>query len=349
MRHPVFIGLREERKPRSVRLESPLPPQEETPNESVEVRPQHKEPAKLSMIKNDAELESYGRILKLTNLNKVYWPSEKYTKRDLIEFYREMAPFVLPYLKDRPESLHRHPNGVEGESFYQKDLEHHPAWVKTVRIGSESQEKEIRFLICQDEPTLIYMANLGCIEINPWSSRLGMLDHPDFLVIDLDPEDIAFEKVVEAALAVREVLESAEADSFCKTSGKSGLHIYVPLGGSCNYDQARQFAEIIARLAHQKLPSITSLERNPKRRQKRVYLDYLQNRRGQTLAAPYSCRPHPGATVSTPLNWAEVNSQLDPSRFTIRTIRQRLDKHGDLFQPILSGSLDLMKSLERLQ
>ena len=170
------------------------------------------------------------------------------------------------------------------------------------------------------------MANLGCIEINPWSSRLGMLDRPDYLVIDLDPEDIAFEAVVESALAVKKVLDKAGTQHYCKTSGKTGLHVYVPLGGSCDYDQARQFAEIIARLSHRELPKITSLERNPARRQKKVYLDFLQNRRGQTLAAPYSVRPHPGATVSTPLRWEEVKPGLDPSQFTIRTIGKRLEK-----------------------
>ena len=244
----------------------------------------------------------------------------------MISFYGDIASFILPYLKDRPESLHRHPNGIEGESFYQKDIEYHPAWVKTVKIESDSQEKQIRFLVCQDEATLVYMANLGCIEINPWSSRLGVLDRPDFLVIDLDPEDIAFDHVVEAALAVRKVLDTAGAECCCKTSGKTGLHIYVPLGTCCSYEQARQFAEIIARLAHEKLPKTTSLERNPAKRKHKVYLDYLQNRHGQTLAAPYSVRPFPGATVSTPLKWSEVKLGLDPSEFTIRTVRKRLDK-----------------------
>jgi bifunctional non-homologous end joining protein LigD len=304
--------------------------------------------AELKLPTKEGSIPVDGRTVKLTNLNKVYWPEEKFTKRDLVTYYHEMAPFILPYLKDRPQSLNRHPNGIKGESFYQKDIEHHPEWVKTVPVRSESQDKEIRFLLCQDAATLVYMANLGCIEINPWSSRLGMLDRPDYLVIDLDPEDIPFEAVVESALAVKKVLDKAGTQHYCKTSGKTGLHVYVPLGGSCDYDQARQFAEIIARLSHRELPKITSLERNPARRQKKVYLDFLQNRHGQTLAAPYSVRPHPGATVSTPLRWEEVKPGLDPSQFTIRTIGKRLEKTGDLWTPVLSGTIDLVKCLQRL-
>lgn len=349
MRHPVFAGLREDRDASSVQLERPVPP---APPAQPKTRKTAAGPAETPAAvnpRNEEQVSIDGHVLKLTNLNKVYWPEQGYTKRDLIRFYRDVASFILPYLKDRPQSLHRHPNGIGGESFYQKDLEHHPAWVKTVKIESDSQGKEIRFLICQDEATLAYMANLGCIEINPWSSRLGMLDHPDFLVIDLDPENIAFDQVVEAALAVREVLEIAGCEGFCKTSGKRGLHIYVPLGACCTYEQARQFAEIIARLAHQKVPKTTSLERQPSKRQRKVYLDFLQNRRGQTLAAPYSVRPYPGATVSTPLAWNEVKQGLDPADFTIQTVRERLDKVGDLWQPVLSGSIDLIRCLERLQ
>ena len=354
LRHPVFLGLREGRPPASVQLEAPV---QETPktepkrieNPASPARERTSAANSFAKSKNEEHVSIDGHVLKLTNLNKVYWPRENYKKSDLISFYGDIASFILPYLKDRPESLHRHPNGIEGESFYQKDIEYHPAWVKTVKIESDSQGKQIRFLVCQDEATLVYMANLGCIEINPWSSRLGVLDRPDFLVIDLDPEDIAFDHVVEAALAVRKVLDTAGAECCCKTSGKTGLHIYVPLGTCCSYEQTRQFAEIIVRLAHEKLPKTTSLERNPAKRKHKVYLDYLQNRRGQTLAAPYSVRPFPGATVSTPLKWNEVKPGLDPSEFTIRTVRKRLDKVGDLWQPVLSGSIDLVKCLERLQ
>jgi bifunctional non-homologous end joining protein LigD len=373
MRHPVFLGMRDDRPAKSVRRETPSelpdidakeskrPPLDKGGLQGGFPRATNKQKpppnpllvqgggkAELKLPTKEGPIPVDGRTVKLTNLNKVYWPEEKFTKRDLVTYYHEMAPFILPYLKDRPQSLNRHPNGIHGESFYQKDIEHHPEWVKTVPVRSESQDKEIRFLLCQDAATLVYMANLGCIEINPWSSRLGMLERPDYLVIDLDPEDIAFEAVVESALAVKKVLDRAGTQHYCKTSGKTGLHVYVPLGGSCDYDQARQFAEIIARLSHRELPKITSLERNPAKRQKKVYLDFLQNRRGQTLAAPYSVRPHPGATVSTPLRWEEVKSGLDPSQFTIRTIGKRLEKTGDLWRPVLSGTIDLVKCLQRL-
>ncbi|MCI0423520.1 MAG: DNA ligase D [Acidobacteria bacterium] len=373
MRHPVFLGIRKDRSAASVRLETPQTLPGSTAVDENNGRPwdnvglqrsgqskPRKPPANPlpvqgggnliapSLTRNAGAISVDGQTVKLTNLNKVYWPEEGFTKRDLIAYYHEMASFILPYLKDRPQSLNRHPNGIHGESFYQKDVEHHPEWVKTVKVRSESQDKEIRFLLCQDAATLVYMANLGCIEINPWSSRIGMLDQPDFLVIDLDPEDILFDAVVDAALAVRKILDAAGAKSYCKTSGKTGLHVYAPLGGCCSYEQARQFAEIIARLAHRELPKLSSLERNPAKRQKKVYLDFLQNRRGQTLAAPYSLRPHPGATVSTPLRWEEIKRGLDPSQFTIRTIRKRLEKAGDLWAPVLSGTIDLAKCLQRL-
>ena len=372
MRHPVFVGMRDDRAPESVRMEVPMEQPKQADPDRSEQRPLKKdllqgntqtktdrsipkaaEPVKENPLtpgstRVEGTISLDGNPVKLTHLNKIYFPTEGFKKRDLVAYYHEMAPFLLPYLKDRPQSMNRHPNGIRGESFYQKDIEHHPSWAKTVKVRSESQDKEIQFLLCQDTATLVYMANLGCIEINPWSSRLGMLDRPDFLVIDLDPEDIAFEAVVESALAVKKVLDKAGTQHWCKTSGKTGLHIYVPLGGSCDYDQARQFAEIIARLAHRELPKVTSLERNPARRQKKVYLDFLQNRRGQTLAAPYSARPHPGATVSTPLRWEEVKAGLDPSEFTIRTIQKRVEKQGDLWAGVLSGTIDLVKCLQRL-
>jgi bifunctional non-homologous end joining protein LigD len=286
----------------------------------------------------------------LTHLDKVYWPDEGYTKKDLIGYYRDVAPIVLPYLRDRPESLHRHPNGISAASFFQKDVSKQPppAWVETVTLFSKNEEKDVRYILCQNEATLLYLANLGCIELNPFNSRLATLDRPDYVVLDLDPVDVPREQLVEAALAVRKVLDRLGADSVCKTSGKRGLHIYVPLGARYDYDQARQFAELVAKLVNQQLPAITSILRSPALRPNRVYLDFLQNRRGQTLAAPYSLRPVPGATVSTPLKWSEVNKRLDPTKFTIRTTRKRLDRVGDLWRPVLGEGIDLEKALRTL-
>lgn len=295
-------------------------------------------------------LKINGRSLKLTNLEKVYWPKEKYTKGDLIEYYRNIAPFILPYLKDRAESMNRHPGGINGPNFFQKDVrDQMPSWIKTKKIFSESNNANINYLVCQDEATLVYMANLGCIEINPWNSRIQKQEHPDYLVIDLDPEDISFDRVVLVAQSVHKLLDSIGVKNFCKTSGATGLHIYVPLGAKYNYDQAKEFAHLVALIINKQLPDITSVERSPKKRQKRVYLDYLQNRKGQTLAAPYSVRPKPGATVSTPLEWSEVRTGLDPHKFTIKTIFARIKKKKDLFKPVLGPGSDLKKALKKLE
>ncbi len=332
MRHPVFMGLREDKKPENVNRELP----------DKKIQPETDKSASKETINS--------RQLKLTNLDKVYWPEEGYTKGDLIEYYEKVSGYMLPYLKDRPESLLRHPNGINGKSFFQKDIAQLNAkWLKTQNIFSESNDKNIKYLVCNDMETLIYMANLGCIEINPWFSRIGNLEKPDYVVIDLDPEEIEFDKVIETAQCVKEVLDEAGAPCYCKTSGATGLHIYVPLGAKYDYDTVKEFAYIIAKLANDKIPGITSLERSPSKRKHKVYLDYLQNRRGQTLAAPYSVRPRPGATVAAPLEWREVKTGLKPSDFNIKNIFRRLGQKGDIFQKILSDGIDIQKCIENLQ
>jgi bifunctional non-homologous end joining protein LigD len=356
MREPIFVGLREDKPAHAVHREMPEPVGAVL--ESV------KDPAgrtKRGAAKRSASTVSRpptahknvsaSRQPALTNLERVYWPDEGYTKGDLIHYYREIAPLILPYLRDRPQSLHRHPNGIAAKSFFQKDVSRQPPpeGVETVVLDSDSSKQKITYVLCQNEGSLLYLANLGCIELNPWNSRVGSLDQPDYLVIDLDPEDVPFSKVVEAAVTVRKSLEKVGAECHCKTSGKRGLHVYVPLGARYDYDQAKQFAEIVAQLAHRQLPGSTSILRSPSLRQHRVYLDFLQNRRGQTLAAPYSVRPYPGATVSTPLKWQEVNKSLDPAKFTIRTMGKRLEKVGDLWKPTLGSGVDLTACLERLQ
>ncbi|MDO8588001.1 MAG: DNA ligase D [Armatimonadota bacterium] len=335
MRQPIFLRLHEHKSARNARLEEVEKPRAPDPNPFAG--------------KQEARVTANGRTLRLTNLNKIFWPREKYTKGDLIAYYRDVAGFILPHLRDRPQSLNRHPDGIEGPSFYQKDVKDAPEWAETVRIRTETEDREITYLLCQDEPTLIYMANLACIEMNPWLSRVESLEKPDYLVIDLDPEDAPFEWVVEAALRVREVLDSVGAPSFPKTSGASGMHIYVPLAAQYTYEQSRLFANIIADLVHCRLPDKTSVLRPPARRPGRVYVDYPQNRWGATLAAPYCVRPRPGAPVSTPLTWDEVKPDLDPAQFTIRTILPRLEKLGDIFEPTLGPGFDLGAGLQRLK
>ena len=261
-----------------------------------------------------------------------------------------MAPVILPYLRDRPQSLHRHPDGIAGPGFFQKDVSRQPPpdWVETVAVASGSVGKNARYVLCQDAASLLYLANLGCIELDPWHSRVGTLDYPDYLMIDLDPEAVPFARVVEAAQAVRMMLDWAGARTLCQTSGKRGLHVVVPLGARYDHEQAGQFAELVAKLVHQHLPDSTSVLRSPALRQGRVYLGFLQNRRGQTLVAPYSARPPPGATASAPLRWREVNRRLDPATFTIRTMLRRLDRVGDLWGPALGPGVDLAACLDRL-
>lgn len=300
---------------------------------------------------SDFDLKIGKTIVHLTNQEKIYFPKDKITKGDIVKYYREIAPIMLPYLKDRPQSMNRFPNGINGASFFQKDVDKGkmPDWIKTEKIYSESNDEYINYLICNDAATLVFMANLGCIEINPWNSRIKTIHNPDWAVIDLDPEKIAFKEVVSTALEVKRLMDEFETECYCKTSGASGLHIYVPLGQKYDYDLSKTFAELIARKVFSRIPSLTSIERSPQKRQKKIYLDFLQNRRGQTLAAPYSVRPKPGATVSTPLEWKEVNSKLDPSDFTIKNIFKRLDKKGDLWKPVLGKGADLDKIINKIK
>lgn len=286
----------------------------------------------------------------LTNLTKIYWPDERYTKGDLIDYYRSIAPVILPHLKDRPESLHRHPNGIESESFFQKEMAGQvPRWADTATVTSGHSGSSITYIVCQNAATLLYMANLGCIELNPWLSRIDTLEYPDYVVIDLDPNEAPFSAVITVALEVRKVMDEIGAVGFCKTSGSRGLHIYIPVDAVYSYEQVRGFAELLSRCVHGALPEITSMERTPSRRVGKVYLDYLQNRRGATMAAIYSVRPRPHATVSTPVTWGEVNQKLDPTAFTIRTVLPRVAKIGDLWGNIASTRTDLETCYQRLR
>jgi bifunctional non-homologous end joining protein LigD len=345
MRQPVFLGLREDLDPREVRREIAVPSPADAsalPSKKVQQPRKPRRNGGLAIV-NDA------KVL-LTNPDKVFWPEEGYTKGDVIDYYREIAPFILPYLKDRPESLHRHPDGIRGGGFFQKNVDHRvPDWVRTVAIRSESEQREITYLLCQDEAALVYMANIGCIEINPWHSRIGRLETPDYMVLDIDPLDVPFGDVVRTAIATREVLRDAGAEGFCKTSGATGLHIYVPLGATYSYEQSTQFARLVNLLVHARLPHSTSIERNPVKRRGRVYLDYLQNSYGQTLVAPYCLRPRKGAPVSTPLMWAEVGEKLDPASFTMKNTAKRLKRVGDLWKGVLGPGIDMGACLGRLE
>lgn len=301
-----------------------------------------------SNTENDRKLLLNKQTVVLTNQQKIYWPQEKITKGQLVDYYMEMADYILPHLKDRPLSLHRFPNGITGMSFYQKDMDVKtiPSWLKTVSFLAESTGREVDYLLCNDTATLAYMINLGCIEVNPWLSRLSKPDYPDNIVIDLDPEGIPFSAVVETAQCVHEILEKFGINSYCKTSGSRGLHIFIPTGAKYEYDTCRLFAEFIARETNAQLPGITSVTRTKSQRKKKVYVDFLQNSRGQTIAAPYSARPKPGATVSTPLDWKEVNEQLNMKDFHIGNTVSRIKKKGDLWANIYKDKNDLKAVLK---
>jgi bifunctional non-homologous end joining protein LigD len=340
LRNPVFMGLRNDKSAKDVI------------NESKTMTGKKKAPAgNAGKKEQDAEIAIGRKKVKCTNLSKVYWPDEGLTKGDLIAYYRSVSSYILPYLKDRPQSLNRHPNGIKGPSFYQKDMDvdQLPSWAKTVALYSKSNDADIDYLICNDEATLVYMANLGCIEINPWHSRYMKPDLPDYMIMDLDPGKISFKEVVKTALAVKEICDELEIPCFCKTSGATGLHIYIPLGAKYDYDDVKIAAELLATLTHQRVPKITSLERTVSKRGNKIYVDFLQNRKGQTIAAPYSVRPKPHATVSTPLLWEEVNEQLDPRNYTIHNTLERLEKMGDLWAGVLSKPVALKKILSKLE
>jgi len=341
-RHPVFVGLRPELVIDDIKNKKTL-------KNSKQTKSENKMPKKT--IDKDKIRKIDGNEVILTNQTKIYWPGEGYTKGDLINYYDKMAKYILPYLKNRPESLNRFPSGITGESFYQKDAgDHAPEWVQTKTLYSESADKDIDYIICNNKSTLLYLANLGCIELNPWNSTLEHLDNPDFLIMDLDPsENNSFEDVIETALTVHEILESAGARHYVKTSGSTGLHIYIPLGAKYDYKQARDFAHLIAVKTVELLPDITTIERSLQKRDKgKLYVDYLQNKKGQTIASPYSVRPKPGATASAPLEWKEVKHGLEPAQFDIHTLPARVEKIGDLFKPVLGRGINLEKILNNL-
>ena len=227
----------------------------------------------------------------LKNLDKIFWPKEKITKGELIEYYIKVAPYLLPYLKDRPQTMVRFPDGIEGTHFYQKNLVDHPSWVKTTSVTHKG--KTTHYLVVNNLESLLYAVNLGCIEFHPFLSHIKTIGSPDFLVFDLDPEATTFANVVKVAQEIHNVLEELSIPSFCKTSGATGLHICVPLKGKHTYEEAKDFALSIANIVHQRIPKITSLERMPQKRQGKVYLDCFQNNQGQTIAAPYSVRARP--------------------------------------------------------
>ncbi|MEP6621109.1 MAG: DNA ligase D [bacterium] len=289
------------------------------------------------------------KTVTFSNLKKIYWPAEKYSKGDMVDYYRAISPWMLPYLRDRPVVLTRFPDGIEGKSFYQKDApEFAPQWLQTVPIWSEDTQREIRYFVCNDVESLLYIANSGSIPMHIWASRVGSLELCDWCVIDLDPKEAPFSDVIRTALVLHKVCDSIALPNYVKTTGKTGLHILLPLGRQCTYAQSRTLGELLARLVLRELNDIATITRHVTKRGDKVYLDYLQNRHGQTIVSPFSVRPLPGATVAMPLTWDEVNSDLDPGAFTIKTAVERMERRGDPMLPVLEDKPDLGAVLERL-
>ncbi|MBC7849439.1 MAG: DNA ligase D [Chitinophagaceae bacterium] len=328
-RHPVFMRLRDEKKSSKV-------------NQEIV--------ADIKDVQRNGEMKVGKHRVAFTNRHKIYWPDEGYTKGDVIDFYDKISEVMLPYLKGRPLSLKRNPNGIRDDGFFHKDAgENAPSFVDVYKVKTDSSNKIVDYIVGNNKATLLYVANLGCIEINPWNSTTKKPDHPTWMVIDIDPSSKnTFKEVVDVALATRKVLSRAGVEAFCKTSGSSGLHVYVPMKNKYPYETVKNFAHLVASLVQEQLPETTTLERSLKKRGPRIYIDYLQNRSSQTLASVYSLRPVPGASVSTPLEWKEVNHKLHPSQFTIDNIFKRLEKKGDLFLSVLNSSTNIEKAMKVL-
>lgn len=355
LRHPSFEGMRIDKKAVDVVQETAKPTAKtirETKAATKKlIAPRGKAERKtLLNPTDDTQVRKVnGHELKFSNLGKLYWPKEKITKRDLINYYYQAAPFILPYLKDRPQSMLRHPDGITGFSFFYKNVKGKaPDWVETFDYHSETDGEDKEYLVAKDDASLLYMASLGCIEMNPWHSKVQHDDKPDWCVIDLDPAKNTFNQVIEAALVTKDVLESMGVQGYAKTSGSTGIHIYIPLGAKYSYEQSKEFARTIAKLVHVQLPKFTSIERAVKDRKGKMYIDFLQNRAQATISAPYSVRPKPGATVSMPLHWDEVKKGLKMTDFTIHNAIDRIKSTGDIFKPVLGKGINMEKAIKSL-
>jgi len=360
LREPVFLGLRTDKKPREVvREEKALV---EKSMEAAEAQDRGasaggsdemdkpKVAAPLPRLSGERqEIRITGRRLALTHLDKVFWPDEGYTKRDLIDYYHRAAGFIVPHLEERPLTLKRYPDGFGSQPFFEKEAPPEtPDWVRTETLAAENERKKIRYILCEDEPTLLYLANIACISQNPWLSKLPDAGKPDVLVLDIDPPGPGrYDECIEVALLIRETLADFGLKGYPKTSGATGIHVYVPIRPVYTYAQVRQFAQVIASLCREQRPDLITLEVATGRRGGKIYLDFLQNVKGKTVASVYSVRAQPGAPVSTPLEWMELRQGLRPGDFTIANVPARLEQKGDLFAGVLNERQDLLQALKQ--
>jgi bifunctional non-homologous end joining protein LigD len=327
LRAPAYKGLREDKDPQDVRREEAMP----------------------------TEIKKGKRVLRLSNLDKLFWPEERITKGDLLSYYRAVADLLVPHLRDRPFTMKRYPDGWKGEFFFQKDApKHMPEWIPTAEIEVSTREsprrrRKIRAPLVNDELALLWMVNMGCIDMNTWYSQVDKLDRPDFVLFDLDPSpDVGFAETVQVALLVKEALEALELESYAKTSGSDGMHVLVPITRRYTYDDTRRFAEIVAGALARRHQGLVTTEWSKSKR-RGVLIDSNQNGEGKTIASVYSVRPRAGASVSTPLKWNEVNDSLDPAAFTMEAVLERVRRSGDLFEGVLKTKQSLSKALSALR
>lgn len=295
-----------------------------------------------------ATLEVINREMQLSNLDRILWPEAGYTKKDLIHYYATIFPYMGPHLRQRPLVFTRYPSGIAGKSFYQKDAPKNlPDWIQTFAwTGSDGSVKN--YVLVNSATDLVWLANQACIEIHPWLSHTTNIAYPDFIVFDLDPSaHNSFAEIVSVANLVKQLMDQLDLRVYLKTSGSTGLHIYLPIVNRYTYAQVRNFGQAIAEMICKVLPDITTIQRSVHRRGQRIYIDYLQNGLGKTVCAPYCVRPRPAATVSTPIKWAEISS-ISPAQFTIKTLPERLNQLGDLFQDVLSDQQELEPAVKTL-
>ena len=299
-----------------------------------------------------SEIRRGKRVVRLSNLDKLFWPEEGIAKGDLLGYYRDVAPALLPHIRDRPFTMKRYPDGWQGKPFFRKDVTNYaPAWMKRVAVRVTSRGRETRKIevpLVNDELALLWMVNTGCIECHAWYSRIDKLERPDWVVFDLDPSaGVGFAETVQVALLVKEFLDALGLASFPKTSGAHGLHVLVPIERRHTYDDTRRFATEAARAIAGTHADLATTEWS-KAKRRGVLIDASQNAQGKTIASVYSVRPVPGASVSTPLHWDEVNEKLDPSIYTREAVLERLDRHGDLYEDVLTTKQHLGPALRAL-
>ena len=338
-RQPSFSRLRPDKAPSDCRVEAA----------DVEMSADRADPEPPPPVATKAAVAEERRV-PFTNLDKVFWPQDGYTKGDLIEYHRQIAPWMLEYLQDRPLVMTRYPDGIEGKSFFQKDAPPYaPDWFRRVTLWSEGSERELSYFIAEDIESLLYVINLGTIPLHVWSSRIATLAQPDWCILDLDPKEAPFEDVITIAIRLHEICEEIGLPSFVKTSGSSGLHVLVPLGRQLTYDQSRDLGQLLGQVVVGELPKIATLTRSPGRREGKVYVDFVQNGHGRLLVAPFTVRPLPGAPVSAPLEWREVSSRLRIADHTIASVPRRMNRLGeDPLRPVMDLEPDLLGALDRL-